>query len=265
MITAAVDAGVPAGWAAADEAYGNSSVFRTHLRHHRLGYVLAVSRSYLIPLDGGKTRVRADRVAAELPASAWQRRSAGAGSKGPRFYAWAWLGDVCTDADPNDGGHHSLLIRRNTTTGELAFYHCWAPRPATLAQLVHVAGIRWTVEESFQAAKGQVGLDQHQVRRWDSWHRFTTLALAALAVLAICAADAADHNPTDAGLIKLTVNEIRRLINTLVLRPIRNLTHHLRWSQWRRQHQARARARQAHYTRRLTSNSSHDPERRLPY
>jgi hypothetical protein len=166
MITAAVDAGVPAGWAAADEAYGNSSVFRTHLRHHRLGYVLAVSRSYLIPLDGGKTRVRADRVAAELPASAWQRRSAGAGSKGPRFYAWAWLGDVCTDADPDDGGHHSLFIRRNTTTGELAFYHCWAPRPATLAQLVHVAGIRWTVEESFQAAKGQVGLDQHQVRRW---------------------------------------------------------------------------------------------------
>ena len=249
MITAAVDAGVPARWAAADEAYGNSSVFRAHLRDHRLGYVLAVSRSHLVPLDGGKTRVRADRVAAELPASAWQRRSAGAGSKGPRFYDWAWLDDVCTDADPDDGGHHSLLIRRNTTTGELAFYRCWTPHPATLAQLVRVAGIRWTVEESFQAAKGQVGLDQHQVRRWDSWHRFTTLALAALAVLAICAADAADHNPADTGLINLTVNEIRRLINALVLRPIRDLAHHLRWSDWRRRHQARAR--QAHYTRRL--------------
>ncbi|SCG14841.1 SRSO17 transposase [Micromonospora echinofusca] len=249
MITDALDAGVPAGWAAADEAYGNSAAFRAGLREHEIGYVLAVSRSHLVPLDGGKTRVRADRVAGDLPATAWQRRSAGAGSKGPRFYDWAWLDDVCTDADPDDDGRHSLLIRRNTTTGELAFYRCWTPRPATLAQLVRVAGIRWTVEEAFQAAKSQVGLDQHQVRRWNSWHRFTTLALAALAVLTICAADATD-GPTDTGLIKLTVNEIRRLINTCIIRPISDLTHRLHWSGWRRQHQARAR--RSHYTRRLS-------------
>ncbi|PWU45932.1 IS701 family transposase [Micromonospora sp. S4605] len=258
MITAAIDAGVPAGWAAADEAYGNSAVFRAHLREHGLGYVLAVSCSHLIPLDGGKTRVRADRVTADLPASAWQRRSAGAGSRGPRFYYWAWLDDVCTDADPDDGGHHSLLIRRNTTTGELAFYRCWTPKPATLAQLVRVAGIRWTVEESFQAAKGQVGLDQHQVRRWDSWHRFTTLALAALAVLAICAADATTDDadaPTDNGLIRLTVNEIRRLINACIIRPISDLTHRLHWSGWRRRHQAQAR--RSHYTRRLNLELQH--------
>ena len=105
------------------------------------------------------------------------------------------------------------------------------------------------VEENFQAAKGQVGLDQHQVRRWDSWHRFTTLALAALAVLAICAADAADHDPTDTGLIKLTVNEVRRLINTLIIRAIRDLADFVRWSQWRRRHKARAR--RAPYRRRL--------------
>ncbi|RZU74913.1 SRSO17 transposase [Micromonospora kangleipakensis] len=250
MITAAADAGVPAGWATADEAYGNNSVFRAHLREHQLGYVLAVSRSHQVPLDGGKVKIRADRIAAELPASAWQRRSAGAGSKGPRLYDWAWLDDVTTDADPDDDGHHSLLIRRNTTTGELAFYRCWTPQPATLAQLIRVAGIRWTVEEAFQAAKGQVGLDQHQVRRWDSWHRFTTLALAALAVLAICAADAADE-PPQSGLIKLTVNEVRRLINTCTIRPIHELAHRLRWSQWRRRHQARAR--QAHYKRRLNA------------
>ncbi|GIG93031.1 IS701 family transposase [Plantactinospora endophytica] len=252
MLTAALDAGMPAGWVAADEAYGNSSVFRAHLREHGLGYVLAVSRSHLIPLDGGKTRVRADQVAADLPDSAWQRRSAGAGSKGPRVYDWAWLDDVCTDADPDDGGRHSLLIRRNSTTRELAFYRCWTPHPTTLAQLVRVAGIRWTVEESFQAAKSQVGLDQHQVRRWDSWHRFTILALAALAVLAICAADAATHEsdaPTDSGLIRLTANEIRRLINTCIIRPISDLAHRFHWSQWRRRHQARAR--QSHYTRRL--------------
>ena len=94
------------------------------------------------------------------------------------------------------------------------------------------AGIRWTVEEGFQAAKGQVGLDQHQVRRWDSWHRFTTLALAALAVLAICAAVAASDpgEATDSRLITLTVNEIRRLINTFVIDPIRDLAHRLHWS-----------------------------------
>jgi hypothetical protein len=95
----------------------------------------------------------------------------------------------------------------------------------------------------------QAGLDQHQDRRWQSWHRFTTLALAALAVLALCAADtgsADDHGQPD--LIRLTVNEIRRLINVLLIRPIHNIAHSLRWSQWRRRHQARAR--RSHYTRR---------------
>jgi SRSO17 transposase len=251
MIDAAVAAGMPARWVAADEAYGNNTTLRAHLRGLRLGYVLAVSRSHHIPLDDGKVRQRVDRIAAGLPAAAWQRRSAGAGSKGPRWYDWAWLGEVTTDADPADGGHHSLLIRCNTTTGELAFYRCWTPQPATLAQLVRVAGLRWSVEESFQAAKSQVGLDQHQVRRWTSWHRFTTLALAALAVLAICAADAHEPDqPTETELIRLTVNEIRRLINTLIIRPIRDLAHRLHWSHWRRRHQARAR--RAHYQRRLT-------------
>jgi hypothetical protein len=126
--------------------------------------------------------------------------------------------------------------------------------PATLDELVRVAGIGWTVEEAFQAAKGRVGLDQHQVRRWHSWHRFTTLALAALAVLAICAADATNDRPdhaTEPSLIRLTVNEVRRLINTFIIAPVRDLTHRLRWSQWRRRHQARAK--RSHYQRRLNA------------
>lgn len=251
MITAAVNALVPARWVAADEAYGNNTRLRGELRKLRLGYVLAVSCDHLVPTDGGKIRCRADRLAADLPATGWSRRSAGDGSKGPRFYDWAWLADVGADGDPDEGGRHSLLIRRNNTTGELAFYRCWAPGPVTLAQLVGVAGVRWIVEESFQAGKGQVGLDQHQVRRWTSWHRFTTLALAALAVLAICAADArtADR-PAQPDMIDLTVNEIRRLINVLLIRPMRSIAYRLRWSQWRRRHQARAR--RAHYARRLT-------------
>lgn len=248
MITAAVKARVPARWVAADEAYGNNTALRARMRDLGLGYVLAVSRAHLVPLDGGKTRRRADHVAVELPATAWTRRSAGDGSKGPRFYDWAWLADVTTDNDPDDGGHHSLLVRRNTKTGELAFYRCWAPGPVTLAQLVRVAGIRWIVEESFQTAKGQVGLDQHQVRRWHSWHRFTTLALAALAILAICAA-ATPQPREQTDVIRLTVNEIRRLINALIITPIHGIAHRLRWSQWRRRHQAQAR--RAHYARRL--------------
>jgi SRSO17 transposase len=160
MISTAVDAGTPARWVAADEAYGNSAIFRSRLRGLRLGYVLAISRDHLIPLDGGKARRRADQVAAALPATAGQRRSAGPGSKGPRFSDWAWLDEVTTDHDPDDGGQHSLLIRRNDTTGELAFYRCWSAHPVALAHLVRVAGLRWTVEEGFQAAKGQVGLDQ---------------------------------------------------------------------------------------------------------
>ncbi len=250
MITAAVQAQVPARWAAADEAYGNNTKLRSELRKLGLGYVLAVSRDHLLPLNGGKTRRRADLVTADLPATAWTRRSAGAGSKGPRYYDWAWLADVGADGDPDDGGRHSVLIRRNNTTGELAFYRCWAPRPVALAQLVRVAGVRWIVEEGFQAGKGQAGLDQHQVRRWTSWHRFTTLALAALAILAICAAEAApDDEPEHPDMIPLTVNEIRRLINVLLSRTTRSIAYRLRWSCWRRRHQARAR--RAHHTRRL--------------
>lgn len=98
------------------------------LRRLRLGYVLAVSCDHLVPIDDGKTRCRTDRLAAELPATACTRRSAGDGSKGPRFYDWAWLADVGADGDPDDDGRHSLLIRRNNTTGERAFTD--AGRPA---------------------------------------------------------------------------------------------------------------------------------------
>lgn len=257
MITAALDATTPARWVTADEAYGNNTALRARLRRLRLGYVLAISRDRLIPIDGGKTRRRADDLAAGLPAWAWTRRSAGAGSKGPRLYDWAWLTDVGTD-DGTDGapaaptdGCHSLLIRRNYTTGELAFYRCWTPERAGLARLVHVAGTRWIVEESFQTAKGQVGLDQHQVRQWHSWHRFTTLALAALAILAICTADTShrdDHAQPDT--IRPSINEIRRLINILILHPASSTAHRLHWSDWRLRHQARAK--RAHYARRLS-------------
>ena len=258
MITDAVAAKVPAGWVAADEVYGDNGAFRARVAKLGLGYVLAVSCDHRIPaFPGGKRRLRADHIAAALPARCWHRISAGTGSKGPRWYDWAW---ACAH-QPS----HTLLIRRGSS-GELAFYRCWSPAPVPLATLVHVAGMRWAVEEEFQAAKGQVGLDHYQVRTWTGWHRFVTLAMLALAFLRAGAAAAAPARPADpwhyarhGGPIALTAAEIRRLFNGLVITPLqprlatplRAISDIQRWSNWRRHHQGRAR--RSHYQRRLAT------------
>src|SRR4051812_17514684 len=96
-----------------------------------------------------------------------QRMSAGAGAKGPRFYDWAFI-----DIAEHPADHSWLLVRRNPTTGEQAFYRCWSPTPVPLRTLVRVAGTRWAVEECFQTAKDQIGLDHYQVRGWTPWHRY---------------------------------------------------------------------------------------------
>jgi SRSO17 transposase len=256
MLTAAVNADVPARWATGDEVYGNDPAFRAGVQALGLGYVLAVACDHRVPVNGGTTRMRADQIAAGLPDSAWQRYSAGVGSKGPRWYDWAWI-----EASTADTPGQTLLIRRNIATGELAFYRCWTSAPVSLARLVQVAGIRWCVEESFQAAKGQVGLDQYQVRGWKPWHRFVTLAMLALAFLSTLTAAAAPPPNADPhrhahhrGPIALTTAEIRRLFTDLLNRPVRRLSHLLHWSSWRRRHQAHAR--QAHYRRRLTTEFS---------
>ena len=182
MIERAVSARVPFAWVAADEAYGDNGPLRTWLEQQHIAYVLAVARDHRVPAGVGRT-VRADELAARLPRRAWQRLSAGDGAKGHRWYDWAWV----TISNPGPG-HRCLLIRRNRSTGELAFYHCYSPQPVTLAALVKVAGLRWTIEENFQAGKGLTGLDEHQVRRWTSWYRWVTLAMLGAAVLTIAAA-----------------------------------------------------------------------------
>jgi SRSO17 transposase len=253
MIAGAVAAGVPAGWVTGDEVYGNDPAFRTGVQTLGLNYVLAVACHHRVPVNGGSVRMSADQIAAALPRTAWQRYSAGIGSKGPRWYDWSWI-DATTDTQPGQ----TLLIRRHPSSGELAFYRCWTARPVSLTTLVQVAGIRWCVEESFQAAKGQIGLDQYQVRGWTPWHRFITLAMPALALLAQLTTEAAPpHNPDphhrarQHGPIALTTAEIRRLITGLLLDTPRSPLHLLHWSIWRRRHQASAR--QAHYRRRLSA------------
>lgn len=133
-------------------------------------------------------------------------------SGGHRFYDWAWVELHAPDLPR----HHWLLVRRNRRTGELAFYRCFSPTPAPLGALVRVAGTRWKIEETFQTSKGATGLDQHQVRRYASWYRWTTLVMLAHAFLAVLTVTEHARTPTPAGLIPLTLNEIRHLFATLL-------------------------------------------------
>ncbi|WP_316784797.1 IS701 family transposase [Streptomyces sasae] len=243
MIARALDAGTPARWVAGDEVYGDNPHLRVALENRRFGYVLAVSSTHPVTIPGG--RLQAKALAARIPKRAWQRRSAGAGAKGERYYDWA---QVDIQGSAGCPGHWRLLVRRNRRTGELAFYRCFSPRQVPLSDLVRVAGRRWTVEETFQASKGLAGLDEHQVRRWTSWHRWVTLAMLAHAFLAVTAAVECRENPPPDDLIPLTGNEIQHLFAALIS-PFHDLTHRLRWSQWRRRHQARAR--NSHYRRQV--------------
>ncbi len=251
MIAAALDGGITASWVTGDEAYGQDPQLRTALEKRGIGYVMAVACSMRVRINHGRTPVRADTLAGRLPATAWHRHSVGNGAKGPRYYDWAWI-------HIDTGSHRYLLIRRNRTTGELAFYLCWSPAQVPLSELVRVAGIRWSVEECFQAAKGQVGLDHYQVRHWTSWHRHVTLAMLALAFLTALAADAAPDRPTDPhhparsrDPIALTVPENRHLFGAVLHPPAVSAAKLLHWSNWRRRHQATAR--RSHYRRRTAN------------
>ena len=141
--------------------------------------------------------------------------SAGPGAKGPRWYDWALI-EAADPAVTGGAGPHWLLIRRSISDGEYAFYRAHAPGPVPLAQLVKVAGSRWKIEDGFAASKELTALDEHQVRSWTSWHRWTILALLACAFLSVLAATQPDHRDRhDHPLIPLTRNEIRRLFTGL--------------------------------------------------
>jgi SRSO17 transposase len=175
------------GWVTGDEAYGDNGPLRAKLEGRALNYVMAVSCDHQVTLAGRKRR--ADQVAAELDDQAWQRYSCGPGSKGERYYDWAWIG-LDADSDSDDR-QTSLLIRRSVSDPtELAFYRCHATGPAavTLGELVRVAGSRWSIETCFQATKNEVGLDHYQVRKHSAWYRHITLAMVAHAHLAFTAA-----------------------------------------------------------------------------
>jgi len=185
MLERAVESGVPFGWFNGDEVYGSDRRLRLWLERAEIPHVLAVKTSEKLWAwtEKGPLQVRADRLASQVEEPGWVRCSAGDGAKGPRVYDWIAL-DIRPLREPGKG--HWLLVRRSVARPEeLACYVCFGPAETALEELVRVAGTRWTIEECFEEAKGQVGLDQYEVRKWDGWYRHITLAMLAHAYLTV--------------------------------------------------------------------------------
>ena len=185
LLGRAVESGVPFSWVTGDEVYGTARDLRWWLEQKGMPQVLAIKRNekLWILTDKGPRQVRADQLAAGVEESDWIRCSAGNGAKGPRVYDWARVG-IRPMREPGQG--YWLLARRSIAQPEeLAYYVCFGPAYTPLEELVPVAGIRWAIEECFEEAKGQVGLDQYEVRKWDGWYRHITLAMLAHAYLAV--------------------------------------------------------------------------------
>jgi SRSO17 transposase len=249
ICTAAYADGIRFDFACGDEVYGSCTQLREFYEATGQAYVLRVPSNFTLTLAAGTKMTCAEAVKALLEHERrWEIRSAGHGSKGQRWYAWAWL----ATASPR----HHLLIRRHLRTGELAFHYCWVPEGQLLtkARLIRAAGLRWPVEEDFAFSKDCFGLDQCQARLYTAIARHAVLVMAALAICAITAAQLKDRTDTQApppvrpdqpppaepGMIPLTIPEIKRLLAALTTRPLpRWLVIH--WDAWTRRHQARAR------------------------
>ena len=129
MITRAVRAGVPAEWVAGDKVYDADPLLRMAIRDHHLGYALQVAANRRVPTLAGPMRV--DALAATMPEPSWQRYSCGPGSKGPRYYDWAWIALLPeNDDEPDDHGQHHLLIRRTPPPASWPTYGATAPTPS---------------------------------------------------------------------------------------------------------------------------------------
>jgi len=190
MIERAIAASVPFAWVAADTVYGTGDIERD-LRRAGKGYVLGVSSAHWFgswdkarPLGGS-----AAEIAKTLKPSEWRRLSAGNGTKGPRLHDWAYLELADLDAEEFNDDHHGLwtrglLIRRHIADGDLAFFSTWCPAGTSINKLVEVEGHRWAIEDSFETAKNELGLDHNESRSWHGWHRHVSLVMLAFAMTA---------------------------------------------------------------------------------
>ena len=241
--------GVSFDFICGDEVYGSSTQLREFLEDRGQAYVLRVASSFPVTLPGGMKLTCAQAVKQLVTdGRQWEVRSAGQGSKGRRWYAWAQIGT----ASPR----HHLLVRRHLASGELAFHYCYVPdgQLLTKPRLIKAAGLRWPAEENLAFGKDCFGLDQSQVRLYTAILRHTVLVMAALAVCAVTAARLRGRTSTQApppaapdqappaepGMIPLTIPEITRLLAVLTTRPLPP-RHVIHWDAWTRRHQARAR------------------------
>jgi SRSO17 transposase len=190
MIERAIAAGVPFAWVAADSVYGVGDV-EGALRRAGKGYVLGVNSTRQFGSWGGKPAVAgtAEMIACDLDPSVWQRLSAGDGTKGARLHDWAYCELADLDAAEYDDQRtglwtRGLLIRRNIADGDLAFFSTWCPAGTNMATLVTVEGHRWAIEDSFETAKNELGLDHNETRSWHGWHRHVSLVMLAFAMMA---------------------------------------------------------------------------------
>jgi SRSO17 transposase len=189
MLQRALAAKVPFRWVTGDEVYGQDPVLRGWLAGQRLSYVLAIAYKHRCGPRGQNART----VSAILPERAWEIRSAGDGAHGLREYAWAL---VPLPGEGDDGFEDALLIRRSLADGERAYYLTHTPAGTATAEIVRAAGARWAIEECFQAAKNEAGLDHYQVRQYAAWYRHITLAMAASAHLTAVRATAHEKGDT---------------------------------------------------------------------
>jgi SRSO17 transposase len=241
--------GVAFDFVCGDEVYGSSTRLREYLQARGQAYVLRVASNFRVTLADEMALTCAQAVKKLLTSpKRWEVRSAGHGSKGQRWYAWAWI----ATASPG----HFLLVRRHLQTGELAFHYCWVPegQVITKTRLIRAAGLRWPAEENFELGKDCFGLDQCQARLYTAIQRHAVLVMAALAVCAVTAARLRRRTATEApppsspwqqapaepGMTAMTVPEIRRVLAALTTRPLPPplIVH---WDAWTRRHQARAR------------------------
>jgi SRSO17 transposase len=180
MIERARATDTPFNWVTADEVYGQAEPLRAYLERERIGYVMAVRRTERVTAHTGPSTAEAATAA---PETQWQRMSAGDGTKGPRLSDWSAM-ELPENSDAQ--GHRYILARRSIDdTTDLAYYFCYSDKPTSLDDLVHVAASRWTVEECFQTAKNEAGLDHYQVRDYTAWYKHMTLSMIALAFLTI--------------------------------------------------------------------------------
>jgi SRSO17 transposase len=215
MIERAIAAAVPFAFVAADSVYGVAGVERA-LRRAGKGYVLGVASNHSVNSWGKAKPVAgtAESVAQGLAPSDWKRLSAGDGAKGPRLYDWAYAELADIDASGYDASRsglwtRGLLVRRTIAGQDLTFFSTWAPAGTSIEKLVRVEGCRWAIEDSFETAKNELGLDHNETRSWQGWNRHVSLVMLAFAMMATirCRANKALAEPKR----RLKIPLIRRL------------------------------------------------------